>query len=395
VVYTLDLLWTTQLRLENQNDAHYKRNMKRSIFVGSLLLSVVVAACEEKKDTPKPVTPAATVAVAATPSAAPEVKIDRSLLVQFAALPKEFTSPTNPITKEKVELGRALFHDVRLSKNQDVSCNSCHDVAAFGVDNKATSEGHQKQLGSRNSPTVYNAAGHFAQFWDGRAKDVEEQAKGPVLNAVEMAMPSEAAVLKVLKSIPGYVDAFAKAFPGDKNAMSYDNLAKAIGAFERTLVVPSRFDKYVAGDEDALSAKEKAGLAKYLDLNCTSCHNGALLGGTEYKKLGLVRPWEANMKDLGRFQVTKSETDKMMFKTPSLRNVAKTAPYLHDGSVKTLEEAVKMMANHQLGKVVSDEDASAVAAFMGSFTGEPTAEMMRKPTPFPSSPSTPKPDPKK
>lgn len=368
--------------------------MKRSLFVGILAVAALIA-CEEKKETTKPSAPAAS---SLSPSSAPtaaaaEVKIDRTLLVQFAALPKEFASTANPITKEKSELGRTLYYDTRLSKNQDVSCNSCHDLAKFGVDNLPTSEGHKKQHGARNSPTVYNAAGQFVQFWDGRAKDVEEQAKGPILNAVEMAMPNEAAVVKVLKSIPGYVEAFGKAFPGDKNAVSYDNMAKAIGAFERTLVVPSRFDKYVAGDEDALNAKEKLGLSKYLDLNCTSCHNGALLGGMEYKKLGLVRPWP-KQDDLGRFQVTKAETDKMMFKVPTLRNVAKTAPYYHDGSVKTLEEAVKLMATHQLGKNVSDEDASAIAAFMESFTGEPTAEMLRKPVMPPSSASTPKPDPK-
>jgi cytochrome c peroxidase len=368
--------------------------MHRFGLPGCLAVSVLsgLAACEEKKEMPKPSAPVATGTTAA-PAAVAEVKIDRTLLVQFATLPKEFASATNPITKEKVELGRQLFHDTRLSKNQDISCNSCHDVSTFGVDNKPTSEGHKKQVGSRNSPMVYNAAGHFAQFWDGRAKDVEEQAKGHVLAPGEMAMPNEAAIVKVLKSIPGYVDAFGKAFAGDKNAVNYDNMAKAIGAFERTLVVPSRFDKYVAGDEDALNAKEKAGLAKFLDWNCTSCHNGALLGGTEYKKLGLVKPWE-NTKDLGRFQVTKAEGDKMMFKTPSLRNVAKTAPYLHDGSVKTLEEVVKVMASHQLGKTATDEEAADVSAFMGSFTGEPTAEMMRKSTLPPSSASTPKPDPK-
>jgi cytochrome c peroxidase len=197
----------------------------------------------------------------------------------------------------------------------------------------------------------------------------------------------------VLSSMPAYVEAFKKAFPSDAKALSLENVAKAIGAFERTLVTPSRFDKYVAGDDDAITNAEKKGLAKYLDLNCTSCHNGALWGGTEYKKLGLVVPWPSTT-DQGRYEVTKTESDKMMFKTPTLRNVAKTAPYWHDGSVATLASAVKLMAHHQLGKEISDDEAQSVADFLDTLTGEPTAEMMKKPVLPPSSQTTPKPDPK-
>lgn len=373
------------------------KNPSKLVFHAILALGAVAAGCEQKKTPPQaePASSSSAAATAAT-SAAPEAeaKIDRSLLVQFGKLPSTYLSPAAaaaPATKEQIELGRMLFWEKRLTKNQDRSCNTCHNLETFGVDNEKTSEGHKKQRGSRNSPTVYNAAGHFVQFWDGRAKDVEEQAKGPILNPVEMGMKDDAAVLKVLQSIPQYTEAFKKAFPGDKS-VSFDNLAKAIGAFERTLVTPSRFDKYVAGDESALNAAEKKGLAKFLDLNCPSCHTGALLGGNEFKKLGQAKPWE-DMKDLGRYEVTKAETDKQVFKTPSLRNIAKTAPYFHDGSVATLENAVKLMAKHQLGKTVSDDEAKSVATFLGSLTGEPTAEMTRKPDLPPNGPTTPKPDP--
>jgi cytochrome c peroxidase len=365
-------------------------------ILGAALAAATVLACDTKKTEPTsgPTTAAtAPLATATTPAAtAAAVKIDRSLLVQFGKLATTFASPQNPITPEKVELGRQLYWDARLSKNQDVSCNSCHNLEAFGVDGKKTSPGHKQQLGDRNSPTVYNAAGHFAQFWDGRAATVEEQAKGPILNAKEMAMPNEAAVLAVLNSIPQYVEAFKKAFPGDKTPVSYDNLAKAIGAFERTLATPSKFDQYLGGDDSALNEAEKRGLSKFMDLNCNSCHVGSQLGGNEYKKLGHVLPWP-DSKDLGRFAVTKADADKMMFKTAGLRNVAKTAPYYHDGSIATLEEAVKLMAKHQLGKTITDDEVKDIVAFLGSLTGEPTPAMTKKPELPPSTPKTPKANP--
>lgn len=357
-----------------------------------MILAGVAGACEQKKPPPTTTEPVATATPSAAASAEEETKIDRSLLVQFGKLPATYLPATpEPTSADQIALGRMLFWDTRLTKNQDRSCNSCHNLETFGVDNEKTSEGHKKQRGSRNSPTVYNAAGHFLQFWDGRAKDVEEQAKGPILNPVEMGMPNAGAVLQVLQSIPQYVEAFKKAFPKDK-AISFDNVGKAIGAFERTLVTPSRFDKYVAGDDSALTSAEKKGLAKFMDLNCPSCHTGALLGGNEFKKLGQAKPYE-DSKDMGRYEVTKAESDKMMFKTASLRNVAKTGPYLHDGSIPTLEAAIKLMGKHQLGKTVSDDDAKAIATFLGSLTGEPTAEMKKKPELPPSTPKTPKPDP--
>ena len=234
-----------------------------------------------------------------------------SKLQVFKALPAVMESAGNPITDEKVVLGRMLYYDPRLSKGQDISCNTCHLLNKYGVDDGPVSTGHKGQKGTRNAPTVYNAAGHFVQFWDGRAPTIEEQAKGPVLNPVEMALPNEKQALAVLKSIPEYVDLFQKAFPADKSPVTYDNMAKAIGAFERKLVTTSRWDRFLEGDQNALTEQEKVGLNTFLAAGCQTCHSGVYLGGSMFQKLGLVKPWtEGN--DLGRFGVTKSEPDKMM-----------------------------------------------------------------------------------
>lgn len=285
-----------------------------------------------------------------------------------------------------------LFFDKRFSKNHDISCNSCHGLDTFGVDNQQFSPGHKKQLGGRNAPTVYNAALHIAQFWDGRAKDVEEQAKGPVLNPVEMAMPDEASVLKVINSIPEYVDAFKKAFPGD-SAVSYDNFGKAIGAFERKLVTPSKFDKFLAGDSAALSNAEKKGLNTFIEVGCFSCHNGPALGGNMYQKLGLVKAWP-ELKDLGRSAVTKNDAEKYFFKVPSLRNIEKTGPYLHDGSEKDLGALVSKMAEYQLAKKLTDDQVASIVTFLKTLTGTPDAEYIKEPKLPASTASTPKADPK-
>ena len=292
----------------------------------------------------------------------------------------------------KVQLGQQLFHDKRLSKNQDISCNSCHTVTNYGVDGEPTSPGHKGHRGGRNSPTVMNAFGHIAQFWDGRAADVEAQAKGPVLAAGEMAMPSAEAVVALLKSIPGYVSAFQKAFPKEKDPITYDNFAKAVGAFERQLSTPSRFDKYLDGDDKALTAAEKKGFKTFISTGCTMCHNGALLGGSMYQKVGLVKAWP-NQKDQGRYDLTKNEADRMMFKVPSLRNIEKTGPYFHDGQTKDLGQAVKMMAEYQLGRQLSDTDTNSIVAFLKSTTAQPAAEYLKTPDLPKSGPNTPAPNP--
>lgn len=310
----------------------------------------------------------------------------------FKPLPKQFDSKDNPITPQKVELGKLLYFDKRLSKNHDVSCNSCHDLAKYGVDGDQFSTGHKKQKGGRNSPTVYNAGNHVAQFWDGRAATLEDQAKGPVLNPIEMAHPDAATVEKLLKSIPGYPPLFAKAFGGEKDAaVTFDNMAKAIGAFERTLVTPSRFDTYLGGDEKALTDAEKKGLQTFVSSGCISCHSGEGLGGHLYQKLGLVTP-VPGLKDNGRFDVTKKEADKFFFRVPTLRNVAKTAPYLHDGSVKTLPEAVTFMAKHQLGRELKKDEVDSIVTFLNALTGD-LPKGIEAPKMLESGKSTPKPDP--
>lgn len=306
-------------------------------------------------------------------------------------LPENFYPQQQPAAPELVDLGRNLYFEKRLSKNQDISCNSCHQLDHYGVDNQSFSPGHKGQLGGRNSPSVYNAASHFAQFWDGRAEDVEAQAKGPILNPVEMAMPSEAQVLKVLNSMPEYVEAFAEAFPQDQQPVTYDHLGQAIGAFERGLVTPAPFDAYFAGDGTALNPQQKRGLTTFVDAGCAQCHNGTYFGGNTYQKVGRVNPWP-NQEDPGRYKVTEQDSDRMIFKVPSLRNVAKTGPYFHDGSVKDLKAAVLQMAQTQLGKDLSDAEASDIVAFLGSLTGVPPADYIKPPVLPVSTDSTPEAD---
>ncbi len=313
-------------------------------------------------------------------------------------LPERFAKDDKPVSEAKVALGRMLYFDTRLSKNHDISCNSCHDVAAYGVDvrepegKRQTSKGHKGQLGGRNSPTSYNAAGQFRQFWDGRAADVEEQAKGPVLNPIEMAMPDEKSVVAVLKSIPGYVQAFGSAYPGAKDPVTYDKMAFAIGEFERGLVTPSRFDQFLGGKLDALNEQELRGLDRFIKTGCTACHIGPLVGGTMYQKLGLLKPYDT--KDTGRFEVTKNEADKFMFKVPILRNIEKTGPYLHDGSIATLDEMVDIMAEYQTaGGKLKPEEVGEIVAFLEALTGELPKDYIAKPELPPSGPKTPKPDP--
>jgi len=309
----------------------------------------------------------------------------------FGTLPAEAGSQANPVTDAKIELGRILYYDPRLSKNQDVSCNSCHQLDNFGVDSEPTSPGHKGQLGGRNSPTVYNAAFHVSQFWDGRAADVEEQAKGPVLNPIEMAMPSEEAVLVVLNSVPGYPPLFAAAFPGEEDPVSYDNMARAIGAFERRLVTPSRFDAFIGGEADALTGQELEGLEAFVTLGCIQCHMGPAIGGGSYQKLGRNVPYPSE--DKGREEATGNEADRYFFKVPSLRNVAETGPYFHDGSVATLDEAIRLMGKHQLGVELDAKQVLVLTAFLESLTGEPDEAYVAMPELPESGEDTPAPDP--
>ncbi len=318
-------------------------------------------------------------------------KIDQAQLSVFAPLPEIVQAANAPASEALVDLGRMLYYEKRLSKSQQLSCNSCHDLAAFGVDGQPTSDGHKGQKGDRNAPTVYNAGGHVAQFWDGRAPDVETQAKGPVLNPVEMAMPSEHVVITTLQSMPGYVAAFKKAFPNDPRPVTYDNLGKAIGAFERRLVTPSRWDAFLKGDQNALNPEEKTGLNMFLKAGCQSCHNGALLGGNSFQKLGAVKPFPRT-EDPGRYKVTKVETDREVFKVPSLRNIEKTGPYFHDGKTSTLEAAVRDMGEFQLGRKLTDQEVGQIVVFLRTLTGQLPTDYVKEPPLPKSTATTPKPD---
>ncbi|AKT43040.1 cytochrome-c peroxidase [Chondromyces crocatus] len=363
-----------------------------------LAIAASLAACDrgQEQSGPSGATPAPSQTSSAAsdvkPAAAKKAFIDPEELKKLKVLPARMDSDTNPISDAKIKLGRMLYYETRLSKNHDVSCNSCHDLAAYGVDGKAFSPGHKGQLGGRSSPTSYNAGNHVAQFWDGRANTLEDQAKGPILNPVEMAMPDEKSVLAVVTSIKEYVDLFKEAFPDDKEPVSYDNLAKAIGAFERGLVTPSRFDKFLAGDEKALTDEEREGLAKYLSVGCQSCHDGEALGGTTYQKLGKMNAY-ADLKDFGRFDHTKKDGDKFFFRVPSLRNIAKTGPYYHDGSIATLDEAVNTMAWHQLGVKLKADEVKSIVTFLNALTGDLPTDYIKQPELPKSGPKTPKADP--
>ncbi len=299
------------------------------------------------------------------------VEIKKEDLVVYSALPKDFFAEGASVKPELVSLGEKLFNEKSLSLNKDISCNSCHDLQRGGVDGRQFSLGNGGELTDRNSPTVFNAAGHSSQFWDGRAPDVERQALGPILAAGEMGMPNPEAVVSVLKNNEEYVLAFKAAFPEQVDPLTFENVGIAIGAYERTLSTPSRWDSFLGGDTTVLSDDEKKGFLTFNSMGCGTCHGGALLGGQAIMKAGLVYPWP-NQKDLGRYNVTKSDTDKLMFKVPSLRNVTVTAPYFHDGSVDNLTSAIKMMGHHQLGKEITDEEAKSIETWLGSTAGAVT-----------------------
>ena len=288
----------------------------------------------------------------------------------FGALPESTDRST-----DKVLLGQELYFEKALSINNQMSCNTCHQLEKFGVDNEPTSPGHAGIRGDRNSPTVYNASYHVAQFWDGRAADLTEQAKGPILNPIEMGIPDEKTAVERIKAIEGYTAKFNRAYPNQNEPITYENIASAIGEFEKSLVTPSRFDQYLKGQLSALSPQERKGLHTFLESGCASCHSGVTLGGNQYQKFGLVQgPYteytQSKKEDLGRFNLTSLEADKHVFKVPSLRNIEKTAPYFHDGSVNDLASAVKIMATTQLGKELSEQEVTDIVAFLNSLTGE-------------------------
>ncbi len=315
-------------------------------------------------------------------------------VISFALepLPKNPPIPTdNPMSAAKIELGKELYFDPRLSKTGTVSCNSCHNVMLGGDDNRSASMGHEGKLGGRSAPTVWNSAFHSVQFWDGRAASLEEQAKGPIANAIEMGMDSHELAVKRLMSIPGYQKQFKAVYGGDK--ITIDQVAKAIAAYERTLLTPnSPFDRAMRGDKKAMNTSAQRGMQLVQTIGCTTCHMGPLFAGPAlpqgqgfYQKFPLIAgsQYEAQYdltKDLGRFNVTQKSEDKNLWRVPTWRNVALTAPYFHNGKVKTLDEAVRVMAKTQLNKTLTDTEVSDIVEFLNSLTGEfPKQSMPRLP----------------
>lgn len=326
--------------------------MQRSFPIAAIVAALAIVACSKETSAPSPT------------SSGP--KLDRATAV--ALFTRENVEPGPAPAPELAVLGRDLYHEQRLSTQNNLSCASCHDLKRFGQDNLPTSPGSDGRLGDRNSPSSVNAFRQIAQFWDGRAKDVEEQATGPILNPIEHGFTEPAEFVAKLRSIDGMEERFRDAFPGEEDPVTVANFGKAVGAFERTLVTHSRFDDWLDGNDSALTAEEKKGLATFLDVNCTMCHNGRTLGGGMFNKLGLSIPYETA--DEGRAKVTGNPAEKYFFKVPMLLNVAETAPYFHDGSVATLEEAVRLMGKHQLAKDLTDPQVASIVTFLKALTGE-------------------------
>lgn len=306
---------------------------------------------------------------------------------------EELVKPIQPpkeINLGMVELGKKLYFDPRLSKSGFLSCNSCHNLSMGGTDNIPTSIGHNWQQGPINAPTVLNSSLNVAQFWDGRAPDLKAQAGGPIANPVEMAF-SHTLAIDVLESIPDYVREFKLVFGKDK--IDIDQVTAALAEFEKTLVTPnSRFDQWLLGKKDALTAEEQAGWKLFKESGCVACHHGEALGGTSFQKMGIVEPYKTTAAALGRADVTKKDADRMMFKVPTLRNVELTYPYFHDGAVWTLKEAVDLMGRLQLGRKFTDKENAQIVAFLKTLTGEqpkfslpilpPSTDKTPRPTPF-------------
>lgn len=283
----------------------------------------------------------------------------------------------------KVKLGKYLFFDTRLSGEGNISCNSCHNLSTYGVDNERFSPGDAPgTFGGRNSPTVFHAALHKMQFWDGRAADVEEQAGGPILNPLEHNIKDEKQLVDRLKKVELYQDLFAKAYPGD-DPITFANLTNAIGAFERTLIPESRFDEYLAGDQSALNDQEKRGLKTFIDSGCITCHSGPALGGQMLQKFGLFHDYwkhtQSEDVDLGLYEISERESEKYFFKVPGLRNVIHTAPYFHDGSVDNLKTAVAIMGKLQRNVDLSDEEVNNIVAFFGALSSDVSDEVKKNP----------------
>ena len=303
---------------------------------------------------------------------------DAALLKQaqeiFQPLPKDLAGAESPITKDRVELGHSLFFDPRLTIDGNMSCSSCHQPAFYGTDALPRAIGVKQRPHPRNAPTVLNAGALKIIHWRGDRDSLEDQAAKAATSPITSGQPDEKAVIDRLSRIPGYAPLFRAAFPNEPQPITLQNIAKAISAYERTLLTPSPFDAYLAGDQEALSPAARAGLAKFINTGCVACHHGVGVGGGMYQKFGVVEDyWKATGSDpvdQGRTEVTKDPADLHVFRVASLRNVAMTPPYFHDGSVATLPPAVKVMARVQLGVALGDSDVQEIVAFLEALTGE-------------------------
>jgi cytochrome c peroxidase len=318
----------------------------------------------------------------------PDTDISPSRLTMFAPISAE-PRPTDPAVEARIDVGRELYYDTHLSTNNSVSCNSCHQLTKYGVDGRAHSLGHDHRPGARNAPTVYNAGYEFVQFWDGRAADLAAQAAGPMMNPVEMGMSGPTQVVAYVHSTPKYVAQLQQAFPGQSDPVTLKTITTSIAAFEDGLRTPSRFDRYLEGDTTALTAREKQGLRVFLRSGCASCHAGRDLGGNSYEQLGAAVDWPDQHTDIGRGSITRQARDDMFFKVPTLRNVDQTAPYFHDGHVKTLAQAVRLMGHYQAGDSLSDSDVASIVTFLHSLTGEIPTTYIQPPLPASNSTSAP------
>ena len=320
----------------------------------SLMMMVVLIQCGGKSDQQPP------------EDLAYQQEVHAKVIPLFKVVPDTMPGSDSD-TEARIKLGEKLYFENALSNTGDMSCNTCHDIATAGVDNKPTSEGTNGIPGPRNSPTVFNAGFHFVQFWDGRAVDLNEQAGGPILNPAEMAIADSATAVANIKAIPDYTPLFTEAF--GENSIDFENITEAMAAFERTLVTHDRFDSFLKGDLKASTKAEVEGLDLFLGKACVTCHTGSMLGANMYQKNGLIKPYK-DLEDEGRFEVTGNEQDKFMFKVPALRNIGLTGPYFHDGGVESLEETIIMMGDMQLMQQISDEEASKIAAFLKTMDGK-------------------------
>lgn len=361
--------------------------MRRTVLVPVISAALLAAACGKSTTTSSSKAPAGV-----RPASEDLMAQARKVFAAVPTAPPELAG--NPSSAAKVELGKALYFEPRLSASHVISCASCHNIGMGGADAEPTSLGHRWQHGGRNAPTTFNAVFNKAQFWDGRAKDLEQQAGGPMVNPLEMASP-ETHIVEQLKGIAGYQDLFSKAFPGETDPITLANAQKAIAVFEATLTTPnSPFDRYMAGQADALTPVQKQGLTLFMDKGCASCHNGVNVGGGQYAPFGVAAKPGAELlppTDKGRFQVTRSPGDEYVYKVPTLRNIALTAPYFHTGAVWDLRQAVGVMGSSQLGANLTDDEIGKITAFLESLTGD--QPKVTVPILPPSGAATPRPQP--